>query len=243
MFNKVKSVILFALARTGSHSLCDILNQHGSLRFINEPFNKSNPYYFPINDEEDVDRSLREILTQVNAIKHVWDPSGWPFKDTGLNRKLVQKFDQVILLARRSVFDRIVSAEICRQSKVWHIWEEHQRKVIDDLDYGPLNEAVIRWHVENEYFLMEECKSLLDSKGICYYCVYYEDIFQDEAFGMATINKILEFLGLPAFAEGDRARIRPILDSGNKIATERVLSRIPNYQELRGKYAELKLSL
>ena len=232
----MNSVMIYALGRTGSYSLCNILNLHPSLRLLNEPFNLDNPNRFPVDREEDIDNALKIIFTRSNAIKHVWDPSGWPFGDTGLNRKLVLKFDYVILLVRRCVFDRIVSAEICRQANIWHILKAPERNIIDNLDYGPLNEGTIRWHVENEWGILEEYDRFLNDNGIKYQWAFYEDIFQNQALGLKKIDKIIEFLGLPAFSKPDRDRIRPMLNSKNKIATGQVFSRIPNYKELREKY-------
>ncbi|GGA93593.1 Stf0 family sulfotransferase [Puia dinghuensis] len=232
-----EDVIIFALARTGSESLYNIFNLHENLECISEPFNKSNNYTYHAGNEEELSSSLNDIRGQFNLIKHVWDPKGWPFQDASLNKSLVRRFKKVIFLNRKSVFERLVSAEICRQSKVWHIRTLDQRKIIDELEFSPLNERAIQWAVENENRIVKQYIDFFNAEQIAFYEVYYEDIFHSETRGLQRIDEMLDFMELNHFSGKYEVTLRSLLNRENKIVTENVLSRIPNYLEMKNKYA------
>ena len=60
----------------------NVLNCHPDIRCLREPFNPDqagNTYLGRVHDLGSLDVVLRHIWRGYNGVKHVWEPSGWPF--------------------------------------------------------------------------------------------------------------------------------------------------------------------
>ena len=106
--------LIMSLPRCGSTTLMNVLNCHPDIRCLREPFNPDqagNTYLGRVHDLGSLDVVLRHIWRCYNGVKHVWEPSGWPFgRGMGFNLALAMRPDvRILLLTRTNHLQRIVS--------------------------------------------------------------------------------------------------------------------------------------
>ena len=207
-----RRTILFAHARSGSTSLCRVLQCHPLLNFALEPFHHRYAEYNPgrknhldlIHDMDSLDRALDEIFGEFNGIKIL----DYQLPEELYSHLLLSPGHTVIYLRRRNLLQAAVSGWIAKQTGVWQISdmsEEAQRmyqrlepalldKLADELAYGRLLERHFGEVVRRK------------PRGTCNR-VWYEDLFTpDLAADRATAAGIFRFLGLdlPSSEEVDR---------------------------------------
>lgn len=113
--------LLFSLSRCGSTNLMHSLNCHSDIHCLHEPFNPDRlrrQYGSQVTDLASLRQVMAEIWRTHNGIKHVWEPSGWPFaRHSTLNQCLLLEAEaRVIFLRRRNTLRRIVSNHMSMQT-------------------------------------------------------------------------------------------------------------------------------
>lgn len=256
-----KKILIFALARTGSTSLLNLLDLHDSISGVSEPFNYKNTKNIRIKHGlEDFDPStiknfdqlvkeLQYLFKKFNCIKHVWHPSGFPFNDlypghrkdkyVSLNEHLLTQFDKIIFLNRRNILKRIVSGLISDQAGIWAGNINEDRKKIDEFNFSPIKDEDVAWHIQFEKSFITMIRNTMIKTGMKYYEIWYEDIF-GEISGHEKIQKyidILDFLELPAnFKNGKMEEITGLLGEKMKLNSTETYLRVPNIHEIEAKF-------
>lgn len=123
--------IIYSLSRCGSSALYRALNSHSEINCLYEP-----DFSFANWNKSLVKRKIDRIRLKYSGIKHVWDPSGFPFVNTHLSviREMNANYDnvlemnlsllsapnkRVIFLRRRNQLTRILSDLLGQQTDVW----------------------------------------------------------------------------------------------------------------------------
>jgi hypothetical protein len=256
--------LIFALARTGSTSLMNLMNISKSINLISEPFNKKNSLFLTTNNMDkfgkteiknllDLKNEL-DVLINIygyNGIKHVWHPSGFPFENitemnnflsnyVSMNQHLLTFFDKVLFLNRKNVLKRIVSGLISMQTKVWEA--NIKIKTVEDkeFEFKELDESSIVWFIEFEKFYVESFKNDLNVRKIDYYEIFFEDLFEDTILMEDKIKKCYEmydfFDASVDFNEDDLTKMNKILGPDLKLNDITTYLKIPNIYEIEEKF-------
>ena len=232
---KNKSYIIFALARTGSTALMELLNTRKDLQCIHEPFNPDNKefsYHGQILNEEDLFNCIRMIYENVVGFKHVWHHNGWPFEHIpDLNKLLLTRTEKIIFLNRKNILRRIVSSQLSQQAQVWHFLNSSDRRTFMNFNYRPLNLELIRWHIINERRCLLEYKKFMKDQNIEFLEVWYEDFFDEN---LALEERKMNFLNVCSFLQSKpdvntmMHKIDALLSASNRINTPRSYRKVPN---------------
>jgi LPS sulfotransferase NodH len=228
-------ILIFALARTGSTALFNLLNLHNEINLIYEPFNQDSTKKYLCNNLDDLKNYLNEIEKIYNGIKHVHHFTGWPFKDPTINKMLLTLGFKIIFLNRRDVFHRNISSQVSTQNRIWQISNDQDRNKIKHFPYKALDEDSLRWHLLNEKKLINEYKSIMTQNNITFFEVWYEDIFGLDVELDRTIGELFSFLKLKALDLRSNVA-KAILNKDHKIISDSLLEKIPNYEYLKNKY-------
>lgn len=233
--------VLLSMPRTGSTTLARVLNFHEDIRCLIEPF---HPHRYDGKFHAfAVRRSMREAMAVIwerwNAIKHVWDLEGFPFKDRPeLNDDVTHDARcKVIFLIRRNILQRIVSHHLSRQT---HTWVGPRDAFIDRLhltEVAPLDPTAVRRQIEAEQEAIAAKVQFLKNSQIEHATVEYEALFSTATSIEAKrsrINEILSFLGFPPvtsalFAKEWSGNLDPVK---HRWATADVYRRIPDIDRL-----------
>ncbi len=231
--------VLFCEARTGSTTLVRIFNLHAEIRCLDEPFNHDyNPAYAGrvAAGTESLDQVLEEIWQTYNGIKHVADPSGWPFKEAGLNHSLLLSPDHdLILLTRRNRLRRAVSVEIARQTEIWQPWNGEDRNRSWLFKYSPIPTARLRTRLDADARFLEDVNSAVRIRAGRSFVLDYEDLFGDAHNQTIIVNKMLTFLGLDTFKPATVSKILEILDLRTSVTasnSQELYRLIPNIDQI-----------
>ncbi len=253
----MEKYLIFALARTGSTSLMNIMNVNKSIKLFSEPFNKHNVFFTinkefsklgqkPITGIEDLKEELEILVNEYgyNGLKHVWQPSGFPFQqNVSLNQEMLSLFDYVIFLNRKNILKRIISGFISDQTKVWEVskWKKGQDKMfVENYEYEPIELRIIEWFIKMEKSYREKYRNELIDKGIKFYEIDYEDLFEDDVTMENKIEKCLElfrFLNQSAeFSDKEMEEIKTYLGENLRLNSINTYLKIPNIQEIEEKF-------
>ncbi len=154
-------LILFAHPRSGSSSLCRILQCHPELHVLVEPFHENftrwqpgNPNYLErIHDIPSLDVQLAEIFATYNGIK-VLDYQ----LDNALAVHMLQRSDcKIIFLRRRNLLQAVVSVLIAHQTQLWKKWDmskplEEYYQALQPLDIADVQRRVCELKHHLDYF-------------------------------------------------------------------------------------------
>ena len=240
--------LIMSLPRCGSTTLMNVLNCHPGIRCLREPFNPDqagNTYLGRVHDLGSLDVVLRHIWRGYNGVKHVWEPSGWPFgRGMGFNLALAMRPDvRILLLTRTNHLQRIVSFEVAAQTNVWHRRSEppsggkrpEGKPAANKL--RPLDPTLLRRNMQLAMAGNELMRSTLQSARTPFQEVAYEDIYAPEdqpATSLRRVNEILEFLRagpLPDGKPADGAR-RLLNPRSAKLNSEQTYHAIPNIDDI-----------
>lgn len=224
----------------------ELLNCHPDIQCINEPFNPNKfcgRYLCQVSDVISLDSTLDEIWSSFNGIKHVWHASGWPFKGKPqFNRHLLLKGStRLIFLNRRNILRRAVSSQISKQTNVWFFAEESERQRVQSFDFRPLDIEWLTWQLKFEMEAISEQKRLLDSSGMSYLELWYEDLYESQPNWrrqVERINEIIGFVGGCAVTdESAVSQMRELLDPKNsKMSPHSIYLKIPGILEIENEF-------
>jgi len=236
--------IIFSLERCGSTALLKMLNLHAGIKCVREPFNpdvRKQTGKCNVRTPVELATELESIWCCYNGIKHVWHPSGWPFgPNDGLNDSLLTDgARRVIFLTRRNILKRVVSGLMSRQTGIYAINDQQYRQNYDNHQFCPVDLTIIQQSITDEKGLLEERRTLLDTRRATWIEIIYEELFsRDAATQSGTIAKILGFLDVGFAGRGDiESEMQELLNNSdhrmNNIAT---YSRIPNAREVEDRF-------
>lgn len=237
--------IIFSLARCGSTTLTRIVNCYPGIRCVIEPFTPSNEStkYRSVSDSDVLDSALAEIWQEYNGIKHIWDPSGFPFGDTlELNRRLLlDSPSRIIFLTRRNNLRRIVSDEISWQTQVWGTFSDADRQRVLEFAYQPLRIERIEWQIDADAKTVPAVLQMLSEANKPTLELFYEDIFDERAEleeRLRKIDVICRFLGAGKVQDDSSRRlIESLLDhKRGKLNSAETYGRIPRIREIEKRF-------
>ena len=202
------------------------------------------------------------ILTDHCGIKHVFDPTGYPFQEPWdfpaigemerdaplwhrLNLALLNyRGVRVVFLRRRDSFHRYVSDHVGQETGHWGFVELgvsateslRYKKVVSNVSLPPLNEELTLWYTANVPLIFERLRSALANPVLD---VWYEDIFGagvELKDRIERFREIVAFLQIPAPAAFfDSEELALLLRPSAKLNDTSTFERIPNYLDLRRK--------
>jgi hypothetical protein len=229
-------LVVFAMARSGSSSLLEILRLHPALHIAEEPFHPKyaqwNPgeknYLDHIHDVPSLDQALAELFARFDGIKILQYQL-----PTELYSYLLRKLDlRIVFLRRKNLLRAAVSALIGGQTGVWKVWDlkceirDHYR------DLAPLSIAELREIVEWLDEQIPEYERMVDRRpqGTYVKLVYEELYTPDVEANKRVLRPVFDMLGLamPQTKELDR-----LLDpSSTKLNSEATYRLVPNAAEI-----------
>ncbi len=234
--------LVFSLPRCGSTTLRRLLNCHPRSRCLEEPFNPFNyggKYLQSVTDRAELDETLQDIWRTHNGIKHTWDLDGWPFTgNRALNtRLLLNPNHKVLYLRRRNILRRLVSFHISDQARVWGLFNDHDKRRVEDSSFGPMNIEATRWRLDAEVRLISYYRHLMVDSGSTFMDLWYEDLYNPAATvqcRLDMLNQLFIFLGETPLAAGSAAaRLAELFDArANKLNSESTYRRIPGIAEV-----------
>ena len=238
--------LIFSLARCGSETLVSVLNCHPQICCVSEPFNRDNfegRYHNQVKDAASLREALHDIWNEYTGIKHVWDPSGWPFTDLPqFNRLILQAPGQkIIFLTRQNSLKRIVSLCMAEQTKRWGVLTDEDRDAVAAFPFTPLHVPDFRWHLEGEKSLVPEYRKILLDQKCESMELLYEDLFAPSHTleeRIKVIAKILSFLGKTEIKDPDAlTRVTALLQKRPTAVDSALLyHRIPNIEEIEKEF-------
>jgi len=258
MVSYTNRIIIFALARTASTSIMNMLNVHKSIYAISEPLNVLNKDFImelgfegicekEISKFSELDEALGKIFLQFNLVKHVWHPSGFPFiesdpgyafnKTFSINDYLLSKFDFVVFLKRRNILKRLVSSLMSMQSGIWDSYTTEVSRKPEEFTYKPLNTEVIEWHLKNERVYEDYFRNTLKSNKVKYVEIFQEDIYNSNLSAEEKFQKFFDlsdFLELPRNYNHDQTMVLGdyLYSKKHKQNSLESYKKVPNIEEI-----------
>jgi LPS sulfotransferase NodH len=234
--------LVFSLPRCGSTTLRRLLNCHSRVRCFEEPFNPFNydgKYLWSVTDGAKLDETLQDIWRTHNGIKHTWDLDGWPFtSNRALNALLLlHPNHKVLYLRRRNLLRRLVSFHISNQTHVWGVFNDHDKRRVEDSSFGPMNIDDTRRRLDEEVRLTSYHRQLMVDSGSTFMDLWYEDLYNPATTVQRRIdilNQLFIFLGETPLAGGSAsAQAAQLFDaSANKLNSVSTYCRIPGIAEV-----------
>jgi hypothetical protein len=247
--------------RCGSTAFYRALNLLPGIRIDYEPAFDDIAF-----DETGVTSRVQELLTGYCGFKHVFDPTGFPFRpdhqatisEMEQHRSLWIRLNAIILnyprlrvifLRRRNGFQRIVSDLVGRATNLWgHTGcsisateAANYKDAVSQVPLPPLDEDLVMWYLEHLPRIEEELRNSITTNAVL--DLWYEDLFGPTigtASRIVRFQQVLQFLQIEA-PEGQlqSPELSYILQPSAKLNDESIFSRITNYRELSNKAAVL----
>jgi hypothetical protein len=246
---------IVSLSRSGSTALYRILSLDADFRIAYEP---------DFGDAWRQVRSLsswcRELFSEFQGIKHVWDPNGWPFTNKfhqstteslsrsaewiGVNVSLLDCVQKVVFLRRRNQLARVLSDLLGQQTGLWghdperpHSGREavEYREQLNGRSLRQLDEDVIAWYLENASVWEDEILSHVPDARLR--TVYFEDLFDcdvDVSTRAERLVGVADWLGERIRTDDDI--LRAILHPDSRFNDRSSYDRIPNIREIESKF-------
>jgi len=235
--------VIFALPRTGSTTLMQLLICHDDIKCAHEPFNRFNrqfQLYDNVCDFASLDRAVREVRKSHNGIKHVWHSNGFPFnfKKGGerFNERLLLSFEKALLLTRENILQRIVSWHMSKETGVYAFSSEEERARFEGAPVAEIDMKLLAKELRFERDCVQRWRRLLRKRRIQFMNVSYEDLFLDSAgpgSQIRKVNRIIQFLGgRPVSNPETLSRLAALLEPSVKMNSRDSYMRIPNIHEV-----------
>ncbi len=176
-------------------------------------------------------RVLDVLYEKYDCIKHVHDTV---FQ---MNNKLLFDYAadnniKVLYLYRDDLFSMCLSKCMCAQSGKWHTLRSADREAVDEAVYEPIPISKLQ-NTYNRFNLSRDVYTkYLNSKGIDYYKIRYEDFLHQDNDIESRINAfkiILSYIEWP-YVESDY--ILKALSPDTKQYTDKHYDKIPNIKEI-----------
>lgn len=229
-------LIIFCHARSGSTSLCRMLNLHPKLDILEEPLSEDFTKWYPeerdyaelINDIDSLNEQMDHIFSRYNGIKVLH----FELRPPRFIYLLGLLAYTVLFLRRRNLLQTVVSSELADQSTKWTIWDVEGpiSEIYADLKPIPvdrLREGMV--NLQREMDLFDAVISHRPSGT--YLKLWYEDLYMvpvDQQ--LAKLHEICRFLGLDPIND---ERLPTYLDpSKAKMNSNSTYRLIPNAEEI-----------
>ena len=225
-------VLLFALPRTGSNALAEILRLHPELDVAVEPF---NPHFSEwgkmdllsqITDRWTLDWALERLFTKFNGFKHLAYQLPWH-----LNQQILERPCRRILLYRENVFEAVLSNQIAAQSKDWL----NQRHHLESQSFR----SIVPRSLESEMNYFRKTYNgyleFVQTEKLDYFEIRYESLFKAaEKEQWALLETLFDYIGVSQPDDEVREQMRRYLIKNHPsfVRGQELYRRVPNYPEL-----------
>ncbi|MBT5873144.1 MAG: hypothetical protein HOH43_06965 [Candidatus Latescibacteria bacterium] len=229
-------LILFCHARSGSTSLCRMLNLHPQLNILEEPLSEDFTKWHPeerdyaelINDIDSLNEQMDHIFSRYNGIKVLH----FELRPPRFIYLLGLPAYTVIFLRRRNLLQTVVSSELAEQSTKWTIGDLERPIAETYADLKPLSIEQVQGQMEALQRELELFDAVISHRPAgTYLKLWYEDLYMVPADKrLATVGSICRFLELaPIDDEQIHAYLDPSEAKMNNASTYRL---IPNAHEI-----------
>lgn len=254
--------VIFSLSRCGSTALYRALNCHAAVKCLYEPL-------FTLGDplRESLLAQLDDLSAAYSGIKHVWDPSGFPFRPDhraeiddmshhaeqwlALNEVLLRRPTQrIVFLRRRDPLARAVSDLLDQQTNVWGPrWDgdvaadegDTYRSKLKAIPVKAVDLDLLSWYLTHLPRMEERLRGAVGANPCL--DLDYEDVFGTRD-ALDVYRELLEFLGYSTAAnQFDQARVSALLGPTGKLNTATTLRRLPNHAEIERRFGPLAESV
>jgi hypothetical protein len=256
VWKNLVSFAIVSMSRTGSTSLYRVLRTDPAICIAYEPnFALANLNTASVRDR------CSDLFAKYSAIKHVWDPMGWPFRNLQyiptiahlerseelieLNATVARFPDKVIFLRRRDQFARIISDLMGQQLHFWgHVLSEpftqsertQYREKAKQSEMVPINSKIVEWYMTNAWRQEEALieRTSRDQRLV----VYYEDLFDHNLWRRQDLSAWIQLTSwVGARSRLCREYVRNLIAPQDKYNTEEIFEKIPNYKELVAEFS------
>lgn len=252
--------IVISLSRCGSTALQRALSAHRQITCLFEPDFVAAGW-----DAGAVAARLVDLRDSASGIKHVWDPSGFPFISAhrsevremsarraqvlAMNRTVLSAVPaRVVFLRRRNQLARVLSDAIGQQTDLWGPeWPDGRmpaafdearkyRAQVGARQLQPVNLEVVQWYLDHVGAMETELRSgVADGLDLD-----YEDLF---AARMSLADRRRKYLDLVEFlgystdpGQWNREVVDAVLAPDGKLNDATTLARIPNIREVARRF-------
>ena len=257
--------MIFALPRTGSSTLANLLNAHPEINCGIEPFHQDYGIRFQdayiqgfgedaglkldpdrtANSQHWVtpyplpvlDRLVAEVSKSSQGIKHLDYSLSF---DQNLHL-LINVYDKIIFLTRKNQLKRMVSLYISLQAQHF----QGNRNKLFEKTYQPINVEKLRGHMAWIEARREKYRIIMQGLGQKFFLLHYEDCLDLSltlTHKIDTLNKVYRYLGFSEIPNPCQdPKIKKFLDpTQNKFNDEATYRLIPNIDEIAEKLGSEK---
>lgn len=245
--------LIFSLSRCGSTSLYRALNTSRQCNLIYEPD-------FSTIEKEDIGEQYKRLRESCDGIKHVWDPSGFPFRTAHQSniqdiQKNIEQWLQcnesilgienqkIIFLTREDEATRIVSDLMGQATDIWGPASGAKSTEKVALNFRDNMKAmssisipvdVAKWYVDNVSIWNRRLRKATGKNQVM-------DLAYEEMFGvdLTTFDRLRKLVTVLDFFELDSSPIKynywkasKILSPRGKLNSLQTYSQIANHEEL-----------
>lgn len=231
MIQKPKYTI-FSLPRCGSTSLAEIISLDKTSPCLIEPFHPSRhkgDFADHAQTESGLGTCLRLIDVKWRGIKHVAEPSGFPFKSTTQNFVLLGYPERLtIFIERKNLLQRAVSHWLSRHTRFWMGERATYLKRLADADLSEISLWEIQSMIEEDREFNRRCKDIIAAlSSDTVLCVTYEQLFRTSASVIDRFRPISKHLNLEV-DESFWGKAEALADpNGRQFANDDVYKSIP----------------
>lgn len=204
-----KGFVIDSLARSGSTTLANALSLHSDTQCLVEPFHPrryGGQFHRMAMELGSAEPALNFIWNRWSGIKHVWNASlGWPFPmNRSINDSVILSASRVIVLERRNLLRRYVSAVVSHQLDFWIGTRAQFLKRLERIQLKEIDPRLVLKGIQDDKAAIKSRVSLIRRHNIPLLHLFYEDLFQEVQgthHQFEIINRILRFLGVNQISE------------------------------------------
>lgn len=229
--------IITSLPRCGSTTLARVLNCHPMIQCLIEPFHPKRYegcFHKRVTDAGSLAHTLKGLWTRWNGIKHVYEASGWPFREKPELNDLMLLGHKVIVMTRRNMLKRYISHYMCRHTNYWIGSKQEFQLRIASIQIPPIEPALVRQQIRRDIAAAAERTTFLQSSEIDFMNIVYEDLYleKDSRTQTSEIAKVMKFIGVaPTMSDDSKGQIGQLFDRGvNQWSSLEVYKMVPGIE-------------
>lgn len=200
-------------------------------------------YHHLVKDGPSLDKTLALLTLRWPGIKHVCDPSGFPFGSTELNFHLLGTQDRkIIFLTRANSLRRAVSHWLSLNTHFWIGPKANFERTIAQTRLPSIEEGEIRKMIEKDLQFAIQCRQELSDRKPASEVLEltYEDLFASTGGITDALREVFKFLNLtPPKETSFWEQVSKLVDpEENQFASHELYRSIPGAEALSEKMSQ-----